>query len=156
MKYGEGLDLADQGDLAAAQSKLGEVVRESPDFTRAQEKYTELIKRLRAAQKQRGVETNASQKLLLEHIAAHPTDFGYMHARCNLALVHLRALVGAQAQDAVVWVPPSKRAAVDALVKEWLDGAEQLIAANREYRKHALCANKRAELSDEDAALEKR
>jgi hypothetical protein len=168
VKYGEGLDLADKGDLAAAQSKLAEVVRESPDFTRAKQTYTELIKRLRESQKHRGSELDAVDAKLQQHIDAWRARqlsqlrsdedvmhyFGYLHAHCNLQLARMRRLLNVPNEnEPTVWVPPSKRPELEKLERAWLEGAERLIADKREYRKRGKARNQRAELTDEDNEL---
>ncbi len=167
VKYGQGLDLADQGDLAAAQSKLGEVVREAPDFTLAKTKYAELIKRLREAQKSRGSALQGVEATLQQHIDAWRAKrladqttaddvmhyFGYLHAQCHLQLFHMRRLLGVESHDQIVWAPPSKRAELAKYQRAWVEGAERLISDNRDFRKRGRARNKRAELTDEDKAL---
>jgi TolB-like protein len=166
--YGQALDLADAGKLDEAQRAMGAVVRESPDFTLAKRRYAELIKRLREAQKQRGSQLVGVEATLQQHIDAwrarklsqlsSPEDvmhyFGYLHAHCTLQLVRMRRLLNAtDKQEQVLWVPPSKRAELERLERAWLEGAERLIADNREYRKRGRARNQRAELDDADKAL---
>jgi hypothetical protein len=169
--YSRALQSADKGYLDEAQKALGEIVRASPDFRLARQRYAELIKRLHESQKQRGSALEAVDATLQQHIdawrarwlAEMSTDddvthyFGYLHAHCNLQLVRMRQLLAVpnDVSDPAVWVPESKRAELAKLERAWLDGAERLIADKRAFRKRGRARNQRAELSDADNELGK-
>jgi TolB-like protein len=166
--FGAALDLADSGRLDEAQRAMGALVRDSPDFALAKKRYAELIKRLREAQKRHGSQLQGVEATLQQHIDAWRARklselssdedvmhyFGYLHAHCNLQLVRMKRLLGAKGKsEEVLWAPPSKRAELEQYERAWLEGAERLIADNREYRRRGRARNKRAELIDADKEL---
>ena len=51
VKFSQGLETLDQGDLKGASTQLAAVVRDSPDFPLARTRYSQLLKRLREAGK---------------------------------------------------------------------------------------------------------
>lgn len=162
LAYSQGLDLVDQGDLKAAQSKLAEAVRVAPEFERAKAAYAAILRRVREAERQRtsgqGKDEAALEKSIEEwgrkSLAALKTDdevalyFGYRAARANLAVLRMGRLLGMpekkesvrvypkKAEDEVVlWVPPSKREAIAKLEAAFLEAAEKLAVDLRTARK---------------------
>jgi TolB-like protein len=66
LKYSQGLDTADQGDLKGASTQLATVVRDAPEFQLAKTRYTDLLKKLREAGKRRDVALSAEETELLK------------------------------------------------------------------------------------------
>lgn len=166
LAYSQGLALADQGDLKGAQSKLAEAVRESPGFTRAKDKYAELLRRMMEAEKKSGGALAAIEKKLEAHLAAwdgrRVADMkdddalgllvGYRAAKANLAVCGLKRVTGAK-KDEVVWVPPSKRAALQRYERAFVDAAQRFAETLRELKPRAPLRRLTPALSDEDHAL---
>ncbi len=152
--WSQGVDLADRGELDAAKSKLAEAVRSGPDFTLGKERYAEILKRLREAQKKHGSGIEeASQVLrarLLPQLGKPPVEraLAVRAALANLALLELARVVGAQPERAN-YVPPEKRAQVERLEAEFVLHASALVAELRPVRQQHLDLT----LADEDAAL---
>ena len=68
VKFSQGLETLDQGDLKAASTQLAAVVRDSPDFVLARTRYSQLLKRLREAGKKHDEALGADETLLVEGI----------------------------------------------------------------------------------------
>ncbi|MFO0599967.1 MAG: CsgG/HfaB family protein [Myxococcaceae bacterium] len=132
MSWASATALANQGQLAEAQSKSSEAVRLAPDFTLAKEQYAELIKRLRESQKKRAGAIDERVKTLTEHLTAQlgkpPLDraLGARIGLANLALLELQRAVGGK-KDKATWVPPERRAEVEALEQRFVTHASALI-----------------------------
>jgi TolB-like protein len=76
LKYSQGLDTADQGDLKGASTQLAAVVRDAPDFQLAKTRYSELLKRLREAGKRRDVALSADEADLVKGMDAAIAKWG--------------------------------------------------------------------------------
>lgn len=154
LTYAQGADLADRGLLEEAKSKLAEAVRSGPDFTLAKEKYGEVLKALREAQKKRGTALDERSVTLRAHLMSQlgkaPLERA-LAARmglANLALLELSRRIGAK-KDAARYVAPEARADVARLEASFVEHATALVSELRAARgKHLDPA-----LSDEDAAL---
>ncbi len=134
VSYSSALAAVDSGALDDAKSKLAEVVRGSPDFDLAKQRYAEVLKRLREAQKKRGESFDEAERALEARFDALLSQagvelnarLGARIAKSNLALVRLRRAAGVRSADAT-WVPPSKRDAVERLEQQWLENGARLI-----------------------------
>ncbi|MFT3712508.1 MAG: CsgG/HfaB family protein [Archangium sp.] len=139
MSWAQGVDLAGKDQLTDAQSKLAEAVRLAPDFTLAKEQYAEILKRLREAQKKRGGVLDDRVKTLTEKLTAQlgkPPESRAIAARmglANLALVQLKALLGAK-KDEAKYVEPGKRAEVERLERLFVTHATALVSELRAVR----------------------
>ncbi|MFZ5442933.1 MAG: CsgG/HfaB family protein [Myxococcota bacterium] len=155
--YGQGLALADAGDLDAAKSKLAEAVRQSPDFELAKARYAEVLKRLREAQKRRGTLQDEGAKTLEAHLTAQlgkpPVErsLGARIGLANLALLELSRLLDAK-RDEARWAAPEKRTDVERLEARFVMHAGALVAELRALKGQPVSP----ELSDEDRALSER
>ena len=142
LKYSQGLDAADRGDLRAASASLAEVVRVAPDFQLAKDRYAEVMRRLRlASQRREGVMSSAEAELV-KSIDAHLVGsaagldreqlalrLGYRVARGNYLLWKLAALVGPHRSfHGPAIAPPEKRAEVRQRGQAWFDNTQLLIA----------------------------
>ena len=67
LTYSQAIDSADKGDYQAASKKLAKVVARAPKFTRAQEKYAEVIKRLHEARANRNKILATGEQQLLQN-----------------------------------------------------------------------------------------
>ncbi|MGC4115345.1 MAG: CsgG/HfaB family protein [Myxococcales bacterium] len=179
LSYSQGLDLVDQGDLKAAQSKLAEVVRTAPDFERAKATYAFILRRVREAEKKRGTEQGKDEAALeksieewgrkslasLESEEELSRYFAYRAAKVNLVVLRIKRLLGVpdkkdsvqvfpkkDEDKVVVYVPPSKREALAKLEASFVEAAERLASDLREYRKRGKARSLSFELSDEDKA----
>jgi len=76
LKYSQGLDTADQGDLKGASTQLAAVVRDAPQFQLAKTRYTQLLKRLREAGKRRDVALSADETELVKGMDAAIKKWG--------------------------------------------------------------------------------
>lgn len=130
--YSAALEALDAGALESAGSKLAESVRLSPDFELAKVRYADVLKRLREAKKKRGDafdELERAARSRLDGLLASKNAevrLGARVARCNLTLLSLKRLTHAK-DGAATWVPPSKRAAVEALEQAFLDDGQKLV-----------------------------
>ena len=75
VKYSQGLETLDRGDLKAASTQLAAVVRDAPDFPLAKTRYGQLLKRLREAGKKHDAALGADEALLVEGIDAALAKF---------------------------------------------------------------------------------
>ncbi len=152
--YAQGLDLADRGELEGAKSKFAEAVRSAPDFTLAKDRYAEMIKRLREAQKKRGTVLDESAKTLATHLTAllgKPPLTRSLGARiglANLALLELSRAIGAR-RDEARYVEPGQRAEVERLEADFVLHAGALVSELRAAKGKAIDPA----LSEEDAKL---
>jgi TolB-like protein len=89
LKYSQGVDAADRGDLPQASKQLAEVVQAAPEFALAQDRYVEVLRRLREAGKRRD--------------ALHDTREHDVVTRFKAALAQM---------DASKWKPKPDQAAV--------------------------------------------
>ncbi|HEY3447050.1 MAG TPA: CsgG/HfaB family protein [Myxococcales bacterium] len=176
LAYSQGLDLVDQGELKAAQSKLAEAVRVAPECDRAKATYALILRRVREAQKRRGAEQGKDEAALekseewgrkslasLKSPEEVSRYFAYRAAKANLALLRMSRLLGVPEkkdsvqilpkrpeEKVVVYVPPSKRAALAKLEATLVEAAERLAADLREYRKRGRAQTITFEFSEED------
>ncbi len=74
LKYSRGVDAADQGDLGAASAALAEVVKESPDFKLARDRYAELLGKLEASGRKRATLFSTLEAELLARAEARTRD----------------------------------------------------------------------------------
>ena len=157
VSYSQGMALADNGQLDEAKSKLAEAVRLSPDFTLAQERYADVLAKLRAAQRNRGSTLDEVTRTLTARLTTQlgkpPVEraLGARIALMNLTLLQLGRLVGAQ-PDTARFIDSDKRVAVEALEATFVSHASALVQELRPVRsKHA-----QPTLDDEDDALGER
>jgi TolB-like protein len=149
LAYSEGVDLADKGDLEKASQKLGTLVRTAPSFTLAQQKYTEILRRLRLAKKRREQGLGENEKLLLASIerelgkkladldqAGAHRYFGYRVARGNYHLWQARKLTGLAANDyGPIWAPEPGRAELRRHMAAFFDNTQTFVAEMKAFRK---------------------
>lgn len=181
LQYSQGLELADQGDLKGAQSKLVGAMKLSPEFALARQTLGEILKRLREAEKRRTSVLSDAEVKLEQRIEAWAKRslaslksadeanlyFGHLAARANLALVQMRRLLGLPSEPKrrasgaigsnepeVVFVPPSQREALQALEKRFLDSGERLADELAAYRQRGRMLDLHFTLGDEGEALE--
>jgi TolB-like protein len=76
VKYSQGLQTLDDGDLKAASTQLAAVVRDSPDFPLARTRYSQLLKRLREAGKKHEEAIGSEEAALVEGIGAAVSKYG--------------------------------------------------------------------------------
>lgn len=147
LKYSRGVDAGDRGDLKAASTALGEIVRDAPEFKLAQTRYTALLRKLEAAGRKRtGVRAELIDELLKicdartaggwqKAAAAGPqreslgTYLGYKAARANLFL-HLlteRLQGRANTHTGVILLPPEERPEIQAWMASFYEAEEQFI-----------------------------
>jgi TolB-like protein len=62
LKYSQGIDAADKGDLKTASAALAEVVRDAPDFKLGKERYASLLRKMEEAGKKRTGLLNALEE----------------------------------------------------------------------------------------------
>ena len=105
LAYSKGLDQADRGDLAGAQSTMANVKRAAPGFALAKARYAELLQRVAAATEKRTTVLGAQEAELVARIAraqATPVQpgmtqaeelFGYRVMGVELALQRLRLAI---------------------------------------------------------------
>lgn len=74
LKYSQGVDAADKGDLKTASATLAEVIKDSPEFKLAKDRYAELLKRLDAAGQKRQSLFNALEQKILDRGEARTKD----------------------------------------------------------------------------------
>lgn len=75
LKYSQGVDAADKGDLTVASATLAQVIKDSPDFKLAKARYAELLKRLEASATKRASLFSSLEEQLLS-LAAGITKEG--------------------------------------------------------------------------------
>lgn len=154
LKYSQGLDQADRGDLQGASKKLAEVVNDSPDFSLGRDKYASILRALREAQKRRAGALESAEDVLWRNIeqalaggppAATDRDkvqryLGYRVARGNFILWKIKKkgeLVAGSSSD-LFFVPRRRLGEVGAWMKEWATNTEALareLAALRDPRR---------------------
>jgi TolB-like protein len=145
LKYSQGLDAADRGDLRGASERLAELVRTAPDFQLAKDRYTEVMRRLRlASQRREGVMSSAESELVKSidvHLAGSADGLereqlalrlGYRVARGNYFLWKLAALLAPHKSfHGPAIAPPEKRAEVRQRSQAYFDNSQLLIAELR-------------------------
>ncbi|MFO0750311.1 MAG: CsgG/HfaB family protein [Myxococcota bacterium] len=142
-RFGEGLDLADKGDDAAAAKRLGEVVAGDPQFTLAQSRYKDLLARLYQAKDKRKEALSDAAKALVAKADKVLADggekavrrFGYRMLRGMLFATALSKL-GVKSDDvfAPATFPGAKLADAKQLVASWLANQEALVAEMKKAR----------------------
>ncbi len=148
LAYSEGIDSADKGDLEAASQKLGQVVRSAPNFTLAQKKYTEILRRLRLAKKRREKGLGDDEQVLLANIErelgrelgrlddkeAH-RYFAYRVARSNVHLWRARTMAGlGPSEYGPAWVPKKARREIRTHLQGFFENTETFIAEMQAYQ----------------------
>ncbi|MFT7579902.1 MAG: TolB-like protein [Myxococcota bacterium] len=68
VQYGQGLDLADKGDVKGASKKIQGVMTKAPGFKLAQKRYSEMMKRLYAAKDKRETSLSSAEDLMHKKI----------------------------------------------------------------------------------------
>lgn len=141
--YAEAVELADRGDLEAASKQLRAVVTAAPQFTLAQARYEDVLRRLMEAQKKRGAGLAAADQELMDRAdrevaGADPKRsskktlqrfFGYRFLRGNLYLGRIATRVGAKdAPFGGATVSAEARADVLALVEAYVANQKALMA----------------------------
>ncbi len=149
LRYSEGIDLADKGDLENASQKLGKLVRSAPRFTLAQKKYADILRRLRLAKKQRerGLSENETvllkniEQALKQNLTSLDADgakryFAYRVARGNYALWKLRTVAGLDPDSGdSTWLPPAKHDPMRRHQEQFFDNTMRFIREMEAHRK---------------------
>lgn len=154
LAYSAGVTSVDGGDLQAAQSKLAEAVRLSPDFQLAKDQYADVMKRLREAKKKRGgVQDDAVAKLtarLTGYLGKPPAAraLGARIALANLALLQLQRLVNGK-KDQAAWISPAQREEAAVFERAFVTHAGALVDELASLKG----AEAKVELPDEDTKL---
>lgn len=152
--WAAGVAFADDGNLKDAQSKLAEAVRLAPDFALAREKYAEVLKAVRAAEKKRGGALGDVTATLTPRLTAQlgkpplARALGARIALANLTLLELQRLLGAKPEHAS-YASPDTRAQVERLERQFVAHATALV----EELKPSRGKNLTPELAEEDDAL---
>jgi TolB-like protein len=141
LKYSQGLDAADKGDLRGASDRLAELVRTAPDFQLAKDRYTDVMRRLRLASQRREGAISSAEAELVRSIDAHlagsvaaldrdqlALHLGYRVARGNYFLWKLAALLAPHRSfHGPAIAPPDKRAEVRQRAQAYFDNTQLLI-----------------------------
>jgi TolB-like protein len=166
LKYSQGVDSADRGDLKAASSKLAEVVSDSPEFALGKEKYTAMVRRLHEAAKRREDALGSNEEILARNIEVElARDIATLEpGAIDRHLAYRRALsvlliLNMHGKGAVIpgrlsygFIPRDRRATTLGWMKAYFDNTRKLadeIARSRERLKAARYRHD-ADLDSED------
>lgn len=149
LEYSQGLDSADRGDLEAASKLLGSVVTRAPEFGLAQDRYGDVMKRLREARERRQGMLSAGQQALLANadvalqgdatkVSGKKAEerFAYRIVRGELFLTGAGALLedsDSQFEIRKV-IPAADQAAAKELMGLYVQNTVQLVNELRAYR----------------------
>ena len=148
--YGIALDQSDRGDLEGASRTLGSVVAKEPEFKLAQERYTEVMRRLYEARARRNSALSELSKELqkrvdqelrgvrVEDLTSRQTDryFGYRILAGSLFLGRLAEMLLKDPDsfsDDKVLLPPDKRDEGVQLMRDFAGNTETYIGEMRRW-----------------------
>lgn len=126
LDYALALDHADRGDLAQAETVLRSIVSEKPTFELAQDRYLEVLARLRAARQKREDILTGDAKALLESAERYLGNPANRRMRCGYRTLRHQMLSMARGRllRGQTRVPEGQEPAYRALMRTILDNGK--------------------------------